>query len=76
VATGWDFTFLRIDWNGQGFDAFTTDTSLARTRVSWKIDTVLAASDWIHIAFAWDERQGVTLWVNGRRVAEKMAQAD
>ncbi len=33
--SSWDMVWLRIDYNGQrGFDAFVTDASLARTRVS------------------------------------------
>lgn len=53
--TSWDMAWLRIDWNGHGFDAFVTDANLARTRVSFKLDKNPAASDWTHIAFAWDE---------------------
>ncbi|WP_213979870.1 LamG-like jellyroll fold domain-containing protein [Sphingomonas sp. dw_22] len=74
-STSWDMTFLRIDWNGQGFDAFVTDADLARTRVSWKMAGIPAADRWIHIAFAWDEAQGVTLWIDGKRVASKVARA-
>jgi len=33
--TSWDMVWLRIDWNGAGFDAFVTDANLARTRVSF-----------------------------------------
>ncbi len=36
--TSWDMVWLRIDWNGSGFDAFVTDANLARTRVSYKLD--------------------------------------
>ena len=32
--TSWDMAWLRIDYNGSGFDAFVTDVGLARTRVS------------------------------------------
>ncbi len=32
--SSWDMVLLRIDYNGHGFDAFVTDASLARTRVS------------------------------------------
>jgi len=33
--SSWDMVWLRVDYNGgSGFDAFVTDTSLARTRVS------------------------------------------
>ena len=31
--TSWDMAWLRIDYNGSGFDAFVTDVGLARTRV-------------------------------------------
>ena len=33
--SSWDMVWLRIDYNGRGFDAFVTDASLARTRVSF-----------------------------------------
>ena len=30
--TSWDMAWLRIDYNGFGFDAFVTDIGLSRTR--------------------------------------------
>lgn len=74
--TSWDMAFLRIDWNGHGFDAFVTDANLSRVRVSWRIDTVPAADAWKHIAFAWDETTGVRLYVDGKLVARKDQVAD
>lgn len=74
--TSWDMTFLRIDWNGHGFDAFVTDTNLARIRVSFKIDRLPAPDTWHHIAFAWDETVGVRLYVDGRQVAAKEHKTD
>ena len=75
-GTSWDMTFLRIDWNGHGFDAFVTDASLARTRVHYFIPVVPAANQWLHIAFAWDEAHGITLWIDGKKVASKQERAD
>ena len=63
--TSWDMVWLRIDYNGSGFDAFVTDVGLARTRVSYYMDPFPGPSDWTHIAFAWDETEGVRLYVNG-----------
>jgi hypothetical protein len=74
--TSWDMTFLRIDWNGHGFDAFVTDTNLARVRVSFRMDTPPAPDAWHHIAFAWDETVGVRLYVDGKEVARKDQAAD
>ncbi|MDI7776401.1 LamG domain-containing protein [Asticcacaulis sp. EMRT-3] len=74
-GTSWDMLFLRIDWNGHGFDAFVTDTGLARTRVSFRMDQIPSPDQWVHIAFAWDETQGVKLWVNGKPVASKVTKA-
>src|SRR5206468_1275293 len=31
--TSWDMAWLRVDWNGHGFDAFVTDANLARSDV-------------------------------------------
>ena len=74
--TSWDMAFLRIDWNGHGFDAFVTDTNLSRIRVSWRMPTIPDAKAWQHIAFAWDETKGVTLYVDGKEVARKDQTAD
>ncbi|MBI1682444.1 LamG domain-containing protein [Caulobacter hibisci] len=71
--TSWDMAFLRIDWNGHGFDAFVTDNGLARTRVSFKLDKPPTADAWTHLAFTWDEQTGVQLFVDGKPVAKKEA---
>lgn len=67
--TSWDMVWLRIDWNGHGFDAFVTDIGLARTRVSFKMDQMPSPDAWTHLAFTWDENTGVRLFVNGKTVA-------
>jgi len=74
--SSWDMAFLRIDWNGHGFDAFVTDANLSRVRVSWTIPTPPAPGAWHHVAFAWDETQGVRLFWDGRQVAAKVQAAD
>ncbi len=74
--SSWDMAFLRIDWNGHGFDAFVTDANLSRVRVSWTIPAPPAADAWHHIAFAWDETVGVRLFWDGRQVAAKLQKAD
>ena len=73
--SSWDMVWLRIDWNGSGFDAFVTDTNLARTRVSFRAPEVPPADKWIHIAFAWDEAVGVQLWIDGKPVARSERKA-
>ncbi|OAN63164.1 LamG-like jellyroll fold domain-containing protein [Sphingomonas sp. TDK1] len=74
--TSWDMAFLRIDWNGHGFDAFVTDANLSRLRVSWRLDRLPDPAAWKHIAFTWDETRGVRLYVDGREVARKDQRAD
>lgn len=69
--SSWDMVFLRLDWNGKGFDGFVTDTNLSRVRVSWTMPALPAPDAWTHIAFAWDEATGVQLYVNGALVARK-----
>ncbi|MEX2044679.1 MAG: LamG-like jellyroll fold domain-containing protein, partial [Opitutus sp.] len=63
--SSWDMVWLRIDYNGRGFDAFVTDASLARTRVSATVAPFPNPATWTHIAFAWDETRGVRLYING-----------
>ncbi|WP_321164329.1 LamG-like jellyroll fold domain-containing protein [Sphingomonas sp. Root241] len=74
--SSWDMAFLRIDWNGHGFDAFVTDANLSRIRVSWRMDALPAPDAWHHIAFGWDETQGVRLFVDGKLVAKDTTRAD
>ncbi len=69
--TSWDMAWLRMDYNGSGFDAFVTDVGLTQTRVSHYMDKFPAPDEWTHIAFSWDETEGVRLYINGKRVEEK-----
>jgi len=73
--SSWDMVWLRIDWNGHGLDAFVTDDNLARMRVTYRMDAIPAPDQWVNIAFAWDETQGVRLYVDGKLVAQKDATA-
>src|SRR3954464_3814521 len=73
--TSWDMAFLRIDWNGHGFDALVTDNGLPPTRVSFKLDKPPTADAWSHLAFTWDETKGVQLFVDGKSVAKKETKA-
>ncbi len=63
--SSWDMVWLRIDYNGRGFDAFVTDASLARTRVSTTLNPFPTPGSWIHLALAWDETRGVRFFING-----------
>ncbi|WP_404478287.1 LamG-like jellyroll fold domain-containing protein [Novosphingobium sp. BL-52-GroH] len=74
--SSWDMAFLRIDWNGHGFDAFVTDANLSRIRVSWTIPTPPDPAAWHHLAFAWDETRGVRLFWDGKQVAARDQAAD
>jgi hypothetical protein len=74
--TSWDMAWLRIDWNGHGFDAFVTDANLARTRVSFRMADLPRPDEWYHIAFMWDETAGVRLYVDGREAARKDTKGD
>ncbi|MGB8601565.1 MAG: LamG-like jellyroll fold domain-containing protein, partial [Rhizomicrobium sp.] len=73
--TSWDMTFLRIDYNGHGYDAFVTDNNLARIRLSFKLDALPTPEAWTHIGFSWDENTGVRLYINGKLVAEDKTKA-
>ncbi len=68
--SSWDMVWLRIDYNGSGFDAFVTDVGLTRTRVSHFLDDFPDPDEWVHIALSWDETVGIRLYINGE-LAEK-----
>jgi hypothetical protein len=71
--SSWDMAWLRIDWNGSGFDAFVTDNNLARTRVSFRLPGKPGPDTWTHLAFTWDETRGIELYVDGRLAAKQAA---
>ncbi|HTY35972.1 MAG TPA: VOC family protein [Bacteroidota bacterium] len=69
--SSWDMVWLRIDYNGHGFDAFVTDINLARIRVSYTLSPFPNPTEWIHLALAWDETIGIRFYVNGKLAAQK-----
>jgi hypothetical protein len=71
--SSWDMVWLRIDYNGSGFDAFVTDIGLARTRVSYFPDKFPDPGEWIHLALSWDETDGIRFYVNGKITAKQSA---
>ena len=71
--SSWDMVWMRIDWNGHGFDAFVTDVNLARTRVSIKLPEVPKPDQWLHLALSWDETTGIRFYVDGKLQATKAA---
>ena len=71
--SSWDMVWLRIDYNGHGFDAFVTDVNLGRTRISYTMPTFPKEDQWTHLALSWDETTGIKFYVNGKMVAEKAA---
>lgn len=68
--TSWDMVWLRIDYNGHGFDAFVTDNNLARIRVSVEYP-VPDPQAWTHFALSWDESTGIRFYLNGKQVASQ-----
>ncbi|HUV70300.1 MAG TPA: LamG domain-containing protein [Terracidiphilus sp.] len=71
--SSWDMVWLRIDYNGHGFDAFVTDVNLGRTRVSVTLPDFPKPDQWVHLALAWDETSGIRFYVNGKLAATKTA---
>ncbi len=71
--SSWDMVWLRIDYNGHGFDAFVTDVNLNRTRVSVPVPNFPKADQWIHLALSWDETSGIRFYVDGKLAATKPA---
>jgi hypothetical protein len=71
--SSWDMVWLRIDWNGHGFDAFVTDVNLGRTRVSVKLPEIPKPDQWLHLALAWDETSGIRFYVDGKLMATREA---
>jgi hypothetical protein len=51
--------WLRIDYNGHGFDAFVTDINLGRTRVFFDMPDFPKPDQWTHLALTWDETKGI-----------------
>jgi hypothetical protein len=71
--SSWDMVWLRIDYNGHGFDAFVTDVNLGRTRVSYTMPNFPKPATWVHLALAWDENAGIRFYVNGKLAGTKAA---
>ncbi len=68
--SSWDMVWLRIDYNGHGFDAFVTDANLSRVRISIPVNPFPDPKTWTHLAISWDETRGIRFYVNGKLAAE------
>jgi hypothetical protein len=55
----WGVVWLRTDDNGNGFDAFVTDSSLARLQVAVTVEPFSQPTHWPHPALSWDGTRGV-----------------
>jgi len=71
--SSWDQVWLRIDYNGHGFDAFVTDVNLGRTRVSYTMPAFPKPDQWVHLTLTWDETTGIRFYVDGKLAGEKAA---
>ena len=71
--SSWDQIWLRIDYNGHGFDAFVTDVNLGRTRISYDMPNFPKPDQWALLTLTWDETTGIRFYVDGKMVAEKAA---
>src|SRR5215469_6759796 len=71
--SSWDMVWMRIDYNGHGFDAFVTDINLGRTRVSYTMPDFPKPDQWVHLALTWDETSGIRFYVNGKLAGTKAA---
>ncbi|GAI51176.1 unnamed protein product, partial [marine sediment metagenome] len=69
--SSWDMAWLRIDYNGNGFDAFVTDANLGRARVSHKVSSLPEPEKWTHFALTWDETKGIRFYLDGKLVGQK-----
>lgn len=66
-----DMIWLRVDYNGHGFDTFVTDANLGRARVSYRASRLPEPDRWVHFAVAWDETQGIRFYIDGSIVGQK-----
>src|SRR6185369_11178452 len=73
--SSWDMVWLRIDYNGHGFDAFVTDANLSRVRVSVPVTPFPDPKAWTHLGLAWDETTGIRFYVNGKLAGENKTPA-
>jgi hypothetical protein len=71
--SSWDMVWMRIDWNGHGFDAFITDVNLGRTRIRVQLPDAPKPDQWLHLALAWDETSGIRFYIDGKLMATKEA---
>lgn len=71
--SSWDQVWLRIDYNGHGFDAFVTDINLGRTRVSFDMPAFPKPDQWVYLTLTWDETTGIRFYVDGKLVGQKAA---
>ena len=71
--SSWDMVWLRIDYNGHGFDAFVTDVNLQRTRVCYTMPKFPKPNEWVHLVAGVGRDERDSFYVNGKLAGEKAA---
>lgn len=69
--SSWDQCFLRVDYNGEGLEAFITDINLSKARIHCRLERFPEPDEWMQIALSWDELWGLKLYVNGQLMASE-----
>ena len=66
-----DMIWLRLDYNGKGFDTFVTDANLGRARISYTAQELPDPGQWMHFAVTWDETAGIRFYIDGTLAGRK-----
>jgi hypothetical protein len=68
---GQDFLFMDLAWNGKAFQLRLRDSQggihSVESSYSWSSDPKV----WVHLAFSWDEAEGIQLFVDGKPTARE-----
>jgi hypothetical protein len=69
-----DFTFAELQWSGERLRLWFRDRDSNIHAVSANEQGRITAGRWYHLAFTWEELEGIRLYLDGRQVAGEKAE--
>jgi hypothetical protein len=69
-----DFTFAELDWTGESLRLSVYDRDGQPHQVEADSKHELVSGRWFHLAFSWDELDGIRLYIDGHPIAHQLGE--
>src|SRR5205823_9841119 len=69
--SNWDFSFAELRWTGNDLRLSFRDRDAVTHEIISDAKSELVSGRWFHLAFTWDELDGIHLYIDGREAGRR-----